>query len=85
MRDQVFLAIREDVDAPKAPLKVIGTHIVVARHNDHSLAIAADETLREPDQKIERFLILLPKRVLRVRLIRSDALNNVAADDDQVW
>ena len=59
-------------------------HIVVARDGDHALPIPTDEAVREPTQEIECLLILFLKLPLRVRLIGLDAVDDVAASDDEV-
>lgn len=43
----------------KAAVEMIGAHIVIAGHDDDSVAAPAHEALRESGQKLERFLILL--------------------------
>jgi len=84
LRDQGLLAVWQYINAPKALLEVIGANVVIPRHDDDAVAVTSYETVREPAQEIQRFLILLTQSLLGVRRIGLDALNDVPADEDQV-
>ena len=83
-RDQFFFAVWKYIYALKTPFEMIRTHVVISG-NDHDAApVAGYETVGEDIQKIQSFVILLAKFLVRFRRVRLDSMNYVAADDDEV-